>query len=234
MMLREKQMAERRRRILDAAEALIRQTGGTSFPMLALAERAEVSPTTPYNLFGSKAGVLYALLNRTMDQINEQAQRFSSRNPVERALEAAELGAEFFARDPEFFRALYLFLLGVRDAVHRPHFMNRGLEFWRRPLETPARSAMLPAGIKAEELARELMIHFVGVLELWLHEELDDEGFRAQTVYGTTLLLLGLAGDTMRPRLLKRLKEARRKLPRDFAFGDGLSGQSGVKEGNAA
>jgi AcrR family transcriptional regulator len=80
-MLREKQMAERRGRILDAAESLIRQTGGTDFPMLALAERAEVSPTTPYNLFGSKAGVLYALLNRTMDQINERTQSFSSANP---------------------------------------------------------------------------------------------------------------------------------------------------------
>lgn len=228
-MLREKQMAERRRRILDAAEALIRQTGGTGFPMLALAERAEVSPTTPYNLFGSKAGVLYALLNRTMDQIDERTQSFSSSNPIERALEAAELGAEFFARDPEFFRSLYLFLLGVRDAVHRPHFMNRGLEFWRRPLETAAQSEMLPAAIKAEELARELMIHFVGVMELWLHEELDNEGFRAQTVHGTSLLLLGLAGDAMRPRLLKRLKEARRKLPRDFSFGGGAIGQSGLK-----
>ncbi len=233
-MLREKQMAERRGRILDAAESLIRQTGGTDFPMLALAERAEVSPTTPYNLFGSKAGVLYALLNRTMDQINERTQSFSSDNPIERALEAAELGAEFFARDPEFFRSLYLFLLGVRDAVHRPHFMNRGLEFWQRPLETPEPRALLPAGIKAEELARELMIHFVGVMELWLHEELDDDGFRAQTVYGTTLLLLGLADDALRQRLLKRLKDARRKLPRDFSFGGELTGRSGLKAGNAA
>src|SRR5665213_3648607 len=116
-MSREKQMAERRRRILDAAEALIRQAGGTGFPMLALSERAEVSPTTPYNLFGSKAGVLYALLNSTMDQIDERTQRFSSSNPIERALEAAESAADFFARDPEFFRSLYLFLLGVRDLV---------------------------------------------------------------------------------------------------------------------
>jgi AcrR family transcriptional regulator len=234
-MLREKQMAERRRRILDAAEALIRQAGGTGFPMLALSERAEVSPTTPYNLFGSKAGVLYALLNRTMDQIDERMQSFSTSNPIERALEAAESAADFFARDPEFFRSLYLFLLGVRDSVHRPHFMNRGLEFWRRPLETATTNAILPGGaINAEELARELMIHFVGVMELWLHEELDSEGFRAQTVYGTSLLLLGLAGDAMRPGLLKRLKDARRKLPREFSFSIGVNGVPKLKEGSAA
>ena len=233
-MLREKQMAERRRRILDAAEALIRRTGGTEFPMLALSARAEVSPTTPYNLFGSKAGVLYALLNRTMDQIDERTQRFSSSNPIERALEAAESAADFFARDPGFFRSLYLFLLGVRDSVHRPHFMNRGLEFWRRPLETATTNELLPAAIKAEELARELMIHFVGVMELWLHEELDSEGFQAQTVYGTSLLLLGLADDAMRPSLLKRLKDARRKLPREFSFSIGVNGAPKLKEGNAA
>ena len=233
-MLREKQMAERRRRILDAAETLIRQAGGTGFPMLALSERAEVSPTTPYNLFGSKAGVLYALLNRTMDQIDERTQSFSSSNPIERALEAAEAAADFFARDPEFFRSLYLFLLGVRDSVHRPHFMNRGLKFWQRPLETATTHEILPGAIKAEELARELMIHFVGVMELWLHEELDSEGFRAQTVYGTSLLLLGLAGDKMRPGLLKRLKDARRRLPREFSFSLGVDGVPKLKEGNAA
>jgi len=177
-------MADRRRRILDAADALIRQAGGTGFPMLALSARAEVSPTTPYNLLGSKAGVLYALLNRTMDQIDERTRRFSSSNPIERALEAAESAADFFARDPEFFRSLHLLLLGVRDSVHRPYFMNRGLKFWPRPLETLTTNEMLPGSIKAEELARKLMIHFVGVMELWLHEEPDSEGFRAQTVYG--------------------------------------------------
>lgn len=56
-MLRERQKQARRQAILDAAEALIRETGATDFTMLAVAERAMVSPTTLYNLFGTKAAM---------------------------------------------------------------------------------------------------------------------------------------------------------------------------------
>src|ERR1041385_1026819 len=61
MGLREKQTGERRERILDAARKLMRRAGGTGFTMRALAKEAGVSLATPYNLFRSKAGVLYAL-----------------------------------------------------------------------------------------------------------------------------------------------------------------------------
>jgi AcrR family transcriptional regulator len=36
------------------------------FSMLTLAGRAEVSPATPYNLFGSKPQLLSALFNRSL------------------------------------------------------------------------------------------------------------------------------------------------------------------------
>ncbi len=62
-------MADRRRRILDAAEGLIRQTGGTNFSLLTLADKAEVSPATPYNFFGSKARLLFALFNRSLAEL---------------------------------------------------------------------------------------------------------------------------------------------------------------------
>jgi AcrR family transcriptional regulator len=65
--LREKQVAERRERILRTAESLIRKTGGTEFTMRSLAAAAEVSPVTPYNLFESKEGLLYSLLSRSLD-----------------------------------------------------------------------------------------------------------------------------------------------------------------------
>lgn len=60
MTLREKQMAARRKRILDTAERIIRDAGATDFSMRALAAAAETAPATPYNLFESKEGLLYA------------------------------------------------------------------------------------------------------------------------------------------------------------------------------
>ena len=45
-MLRQKQMEERRRRILDAAAHLIRKAGRMEFSMIAVAAAAEMSPAT--------------------------------------------------------------------------------------------------------------------------------------------------------------------------------------------
>src|SRR5947207_5836118 len=130
MGLREKQATERRDRILATARKLIRQTGGTAFSMRALADRAEVSLATPYNLFGSKAGVLYALLNASLDRVSQAAHTFSSADPTERVLEVAGIAADVYARDPAFYRPLMRFLIGARDVAHRSKFIARSLERW--------------------------------------------------------------------------------------------------------
>jgi hypothetical protein len=61
------------------------------------------------------------------------------------------------------------------------------------------------------------MINFIGVLELWIHEELDDEAFRAQSLYGSTLLVLAYAEPASRPRLVERVGAIERRLPRALA-----------------
>ncbi|RAP68088.1 hypothetical protein AXW85_32100 [Pseudomonas aeruginosa] len=56
------------------------------------------------------------------------------------------------------------------------------------------------------------------MLELWIHGDLDEAEFRAQITFGTALHLLALAEGTTRARLRKRMKEAKRRLPRRFSF----------------
>ena len=218
MSLREKQMAARRTRILDAAGSLIRETGGTHFTMVTVADKAEVSHATPYNLFGSKNGVLYALLDRSLDELMRGALRFTAPSPLEHPVEAGDIAAEIFARDPIFYRPLFLVLLGVRDDVHRPRFMERSLDYWRRSLDGLAETGALDDGGDRDDLARALLVHFAGVLELWIHRDLDETGFRAQVTYGIALHMLGFAEGTTRARLRKRMKDAQRRLPRHFTF----------------
>jgi AcrR family transcriptional regulator len=215
---REKQVAARRARILDAAGALIRATAGTDFTMLEVAEKAGVSPATPYNLFASKHGLLYALLNRSLDELFRGAMKFSAASPLEHPLQAGDIAAELFARDPVFYRPLFLVLLGVRDEVHRPRFMERSLDYWRHSLEGVLAERHLGDEGDRDDLARALLVHFAGVLELWIHGDLDEAGFRAQITFGTALHLLGLAEGTTLARLRKRMKESKRHLPRRFSF----------------
>ena len=220
MGLREKQTSERRERILEAARKLIRAAGGTNFSMRALADAAEVSLATPYNLFGSKSGVLYALLNLSLEKVDRAAHTFASSNPVERVLEVAGIAADVYARDAAFYRPLMQFLIGARDLEHRPRFIARSLAGWTRTVQAAVRHGLLPAAIDVGRLARQLMINFTGVLQLWIHEELDEDGFCAQSLYGSTLLVLANAEAAARPRLQERLRSIERRLPRELAVAE--------------
>lgn len=227
-MQRELQKETRRQRILDAAEALIRETGSTDFSMLVLSDRAGLSPATPYNLMGSKGAILYALLNRAMDQVAQRGRRAKrSADPYRQVLQGAAAVAAVFAADPGFYRPLYRFLLGVSDTVNRPAYMDRGLEYWKGTLDGLHAAGLLPPEIDRDELGRELEIHFVGVLDLWAQQELNAAEFRAQTVYGVALMLLGLADDVARKTLLLRLRGLKKQLPRRFSY------QAAVRRGGS-
>jgi AcrR family transcriptional regulator len=210
MSLRARQIDARRHRILDAAALLIRQTGGTDFSMRSLAEAAETAPATPYNLFTSKDGLLYALLSRSLDDITRQGLALSARDPLDQALEAAMKAADIFLLDPAYMRPLYQFLLGVVDPIHRPKFIERSLAYWRAALAGAEAEKLFKGTLSRSTLEYALMAQFMGVLDFWIHDDIDAAGFRSRVTSGTVLLLLPFANDTQRARLLRRLRSAQK------------------------
>jgi len=215
--VRERGLHDRRARILDAAEKLIRETGNTDFTVATLAERSALSGPTPYNLFGSKAAILYALLNRSLDPVVAVERKASGvADPVARVLSAANLAADVFVNDPVFYRPLYQFLLGVGDTQQRPAFLQRSLEFWQRAVGDLMESDQVPQATQSHGLARMLVMNFVAALELWVHQELDHEQFRAQVLYGAAMLLLGFASEPQRVELLRQMLAYEHQLPRVF------------------
>ena len=218
-MSREIQKEDRKRRILDAAEALIRKTGNTDFSMAVLAERAGLSGPTPYNLFGSKGGILYALLNRSVDALFSDIARFRgpSADPVERVLHAAQMAGDEFASDPVFYRPLYQFLIGIHDPVHRPAYMDRALFYWKQALLHLAQAGQLPAVISHDQLSRMMVVNTLGAIDLWVQSELDDDQFRAQMLYGSAVLLFSVATDEQRDALSARMRVLERQLPKRFS-----------------
>lgn len=212
MQLREKQVAERRERILRTAESLIRKTRGTEFTMRSLAAAAEVSPATPYNLFESKEGLLYSLLSRSLDAFEARGLRFKSDGPLDHVIEAAENAVHIFVGDPSFLRPLYRFLLGVTDPIHRPKFISRSHAFWRATLDTAVERKLLVKGVSNDDLAYALLAHFIGVLDLWVHRDVDDRGFRAHATYGVILHLWPLARGKYIAQMRQRMLRIRRDL----------------------
>ena len=227
-------MAERRRCILDAAATLIRQTDGADFSMLTLAAQAEVSPATPYNLFGSKARLLFALFNRSLIEIPVKDLTALYTDPIERLLETTKVIATHLATHADFFRPLYLSLFEVQDGVYRSEFVEYHLRRWERALADVEHAGLLSSVVAADQLARQLMISFAGTVELWVHHELDADGFSAEAVFGTILLLLGATVPGARPRLFRHLKAIRRSLQPRLAIDQAANRKEGGEEENAA
>lgn len=206
----------RHSQILDAAAALVEKTGGTDFTMLEVATRSGVSPATPYNLFGSKSALLFAVLDRSAERIVKTF-KFSSPDPLEHPVEAAEKSVAILVRGSRYYRALFLEMPSMRGRVNRHQFVERNVRFWKESLKAAVSAGLLHEDVDQEDLAWALVVHFAGVVELWIHDFLDDESFRAQIVYGTALHLLAVASGPSRSRLLKRMQRARRRRRRNLS-----------------
>lgn len=188
MSLREKQMAQRRARILATAKKLIRKTGGTDFTMNALAREAEVSPATPFNIFGTKEALLYELLLLSLRDFFSRAETLQSDDPIERVVSAAQAAVDVFVDNPKQLRPLYRFLLGVVDPESRPAFLRQSQGYWRNSLDAAVSSGMISDN-EANAIALSLLAHILGILELWVHHDISDEAFRCQLILGALMHL---------------------------------------------
>ena len=210
-MIREEKKEGRRRAIIHAAETLIRETGSTNFSMVELGQKAGLSTATTYNLIGSKATVLYLLLNRCMDRVDMGGLLPRGRkDSFDYVLHAADIAVEIYTSDPNFYRPLMRFLLGVPDPVHRPAFMKRAYYYWRVVVQALVETNLIKDGLEANDLARDFQVFFAGAIDFWVHDELDGPQFQAQIRHGMALRLLALGVESANDRLLRKIKVARK------------------------
>lgn len=198
--------------MLDAAEHLVRHNGGTDFSMRALASVAEVSLATPYNFFGSKEGLLFELLTRNLKMFMEEALVYTSDDPLAQVIEAADNAVTILLRDPVFLRPMYQVLLGLTDPLHHPKYLKDTFVFYREALNGAVKHKLLTSEQQSRTLACSLMAHFMGLLDLWVHEDIDDEWFRAQIIYGFIHHLLPLAKGQRLTMLKKKLASVNKVL----------------------
>lgn len=194
-------VALRRQSVIDCAEALIAAAGTTDFSMEDLARQAGVSMQTIYNQFGSKSALLFQLLNRTVDTIDQVRRRDPVADPVEQVLHAVDdVVAAYLAR-PQFYAALLRHLFGVDDPVNRPIFIRKGRDFWDQAVAGVfARWPDCP--VLPGELADDMLLLTTGALETWIQHDFSDAQFRAAMRRGAALRLLALDLPATRARLL--------------------------------
>ena len=109
-----------REAVLDAAEGLMAEQGYGAATVAALVERADVPPSSIYHYFGSKEGVLLAVMERGARRFFEALPEFDRRlgSQAEHLTALVEAVARALERNPDFLRILVVMATQPVNADH--------------------------------------------------------------------------------------------------------------------
>lgn len=159
---------ERRRDIVDAAHALMRERGDTGFSMTELAERAGVSPATPYNLVGGKAEVLRLVVRDEFDRFVEKLQSLDRRSPLQGLLDATALVVSHYEEDPGFYRALYRMTFSSDTPDVHMSMLTEGRALWQSLVQAAIRKGELVGQVRVRPFT-DVILRSIGAVTLaWL------------------------------------------------------------------
>ena len=210
---REEAKDDRRRRIVEAARDLIRETGVDGLTMRAIAARAEVSLATPYNLYGSKRAIAVAVLD-DVRAFHDRFARLKSSDAIERLFKAISITLDYHRQDPEFYLTLWRAILDTHgDAeLHELLGLPQSRLFWRRLLDEALEQGTLRTDVDPDILQQDLDFTFAGAMLAWVLGALSVEQLEPTIGHGYALTLCAAANDAQRPALMKRALEFQKRL----------------------
>jgi AcrR family transcriptional regulator len=195
--------------ILDAAERLIRSDAGTQFSMRALAIEAGVSQATPFNLLGSKAKILEALLVRSfaMPQ-GEQPDMFNpaQHNALDYAFSFCDIVMKRYADDDAFYRVLMSGMGASYDSL------LAGIANWQLVVLVAIQQGDLRADTPVSSVAETVEYGIAGTMAFWSSGALASARLEPQTRFAVASTLFMFATPSALPRLTKIVKAATRTL----------------------
>lgn len=200
----EKPRAGTRERVLEAAERLLGE-GEAEFSMRELAAAASVSFATPFNLFGSKPGIMRALSAQLIERMHScAAATLRESDTVERVLKTVTIAASVMAEQPAVNKAVMAGIGAPGSDVGDVAERSRALWSWAlgdgRGLSPARRDVALAI------LPNQLAIAFRGVLSFWTAGEVLEEALQAQALTAATVILSAFVDDDRRDQLIDAIR----------------------------
>src|SRR5277367_207313 len=97
---RERHKDQRRIKIIDAAYALLREVGVDDVSVKMIADRADVSAATVYNLFGAKGAVLQKVYDRDFESFAQKLAAIGSPSALDAIFDGMKIAADLYRSDP--------------------------------------------------------------------------------------------------------------------------------------
>ena len=218
------QMAERRERILAAAQEIIGREGYAGLTMRELARASRVTVPTIYNLIGSKEAVLFAAVEYRTAHFVSAAAASASEPPCPRILSIVGAVVDEFVSLPLYYRSMLGLIYASQDAGSMRLRTSRAVH---RPIESAlvelAAAGDLAAWVDPSSLANQIEALVQVVSLRWATGALDDAALRSESMHGAALLLMGVLGPSHRAYLERIARDAQsrgrapRGEPRDAA-----------------
>lgn len=201
--LRERQKAERVDRILTSARDLLREEGELASTE-RIAERAEVSPATIYNLVGPRERLWQALAKWLNDELELGLADVAGRSGLVRARAVVRLCVDLLVADPAVTRCLVQgwedsgVVLAPGPATHL-----------RAALDQAVDEGDLRPDVATGPLAAVIASACNGGLHEWAAGLIDDTRYRKLAEHSLDVVIAAAAADGKRAELVRPLRRRR-------------------------
>lgn len=201
MALSEARREDRRRRIVAAAQSLLRDRHDANFSMAELARRAGVSPATPYNLVGTKAGVLRLVVEEEYRAFIARLPKDRSGGPLQALLDAIALVVTQYEADRQFYRTLYSMIFSSDLPNVTENMLALGRAMWRGFVRDAIDAGELSDTVAVEPFADNLMRAISSVTLAWLAANWSHARFEREMSLSVRLIVASVAHPDLQPRL---------------------------------
>ncbi len=179
--------------------------------MRKVADAADVSVPTLYNLFGSKDEIRAALVGGFFDELDRSlGEGGPPDEPIQRVLAFVTAGVDTVVARSATTRPALLAQEHGGGGEHRTTPM--AVERQRAAIQAAMDAGHLRADLRSDLLAAQAYDGFHRAAILWARGTLDASGFRSQARYAVCVCLLAVATDASRPDLLRACRDLEREL----------------------
>ena len=190
---RELSKAARKSRILNAARALIQESGDVGFSMRGLAERAGLSVMTLYNLVGSQQEILLQILVEDMATTTVEREALGYEDALDEMFGMIPYIRAAFSAEFRYRRTIVLSLFQKSAASVRREARNIYMTGWSRILEAAKAQGLIRASADIPTLLVVIDNVYTANIFSLSAEDVSEDVFEARAQYGFALAVSSVA-----------------------------------------
>ena len=200
--------------------------------MRKLAEEAQLSVNTLYNLWGTREEILRALTLDARDRMEASLPiEASPEDPIAYCRTLVQATIRELCRQHEFFRPMILAWLEGEIAGEPSPIepMEQSIGMLSQIIEMGRKNDLLECPMKPEQVAWQIQHGAQFASIQWALGRIDDAQFEARALYGVNLAFLGMVHEERRSEIRTKLKALERKLRVSSAKGAAASSRGATQ-----